>query len=103
MRAMAGMHDYLRALVAPSDWSALDAHLGATEVDFDALNNAIGDVLVEMAGRGKGSAESSGPSSDGAPTPPTAPSSRVVSLSRGTVEEVPLGAPRSDAPTSSTG
>jgi hypothetical protein len=102
--ALGGMYDFMQKIVVPSDWQALDDHLSAqVEFDYDDLESAIGDVLVEMAGRGKDSAESSGPSSAGAPTPPTPPSSRVVSLSRGTVEEVPLGAPRSDEPTSSTG
>jgi hypothetical protein len=100
-RVFSGMYEFLGALIHPDEWSAFEAHATAIDAGLDDLDTAIGDALAAMAGRGKGSAESSTPSSDGLPTPETPPTSRVVSLSRGTVEEVP--ADQSAGPTSSTG
>lgn len=96
MRAMGEMHDFIVYLVHPEERDRLDAHLSAVDVDPAELENAIGDALVEMAGRGKAlPATPAGVpldhlpsrSSGGSPAP-AAPSHRVVSLSQGTVEYV---------------
>jgi hypothetical protein len=101
MTALAGMYEFLRSLILPEDWSAFDAHMGTLDIEKDQLDNAIGDTLVQMAGRGKDSDGSSTPSSDGLPNPATPPMSRVVSLSKGTVDEVPVH-PSWGGPESST-
>lgn len=105
MRAMAQMYRFVLSMVRPEAHEALEAHLSTLDLERSDLDNAIGDALVEMAGRGKGSGvprgipkngESSGSSSDGSTE--TAPTRRVVSLSRGTVQESALA----DAKHSST-
>lgn len=89
MEGLAEMHRFLQQLIEPASWGAFDTFMGASDLGFAHLDSAIGDVLVEMGGRGKGSGVPSTPSSGGSPTPATPGVSRVVSLSRGTVEERP--------------
>lgn len=101
MLGLAAMYDFLGHLVTKEEWPRFDAFMSTLDLERSALDNAIGDVLVEMGGRGKASGESSGPSSGGSPTPETSPSSRVVSFSRGTVE-VTEGAGLAVEATSST-
>lgn len=101
MTALAGMYDFLQVLVLPSEWERFDAHMSTLDLERSDLDHAIGDVLVEMGGRGKESADSSGSSSGGSPSPATPAPSRHVSFSQGTVEVVE-GPSLSDAVTSST-
>jgi hypothetical protein len=89
-RAFGAMYDFLSHLVDPADWSAFQAHASTADVEFTDLDSAIGDAMASLAGRGKGSEGSSTPSSGGSQTPETPPTSRVVSLSKGTVEENPV-------------
>lgn len=98
MRALGEMHDFIVHLVHPDEQQALDDHLSSVDVDPSDLEHAIGDALVEMAGRGKvpPATQAGVPldhlpsrSSGGSPAP-AAPSRRVVSLSQGTVEYAPL-------------
>jgi hypothetical protein len=100
MLALAGFYDFLKVLVLPNEWDRFDAFMGSLDIERSDLDNAIGDVLVEMGGRGKESAGSSGPSSDGSSSPATPAQSRHVSFSRGTVEVVQESL--SDGATSST-
>lgn len=95
MRALGTMYRFILRMVREDQREALDEFLGETEIDPSDLEHAIGDTLVEMAGRGKAPApptatrpsdSSSGPSSDGPQE--VAPFSRVVSFSRGTVDVV---------------
>jgi hypothetical protein len=87
MRGMGAMFDFVSKLIAPEAWPEFDAFMSEAGLDnFDELDNAIGDALAEMGGRGKGRDESSMPSSGGSPTEATPAASRVVSFSRGTVE-----------------
>jgi hypothetical protein len=97
MKAMGAMYAFIKRMVIEDEHERLEDHLGSLDLDVSSLEHCIGDALVEMAGRGKGSGvpkgippsgESSGSSSDGSPEAP--PTSRVVSLSRGTVEVVPV-------------
>lgn len=101
LRTFGAMYDFLGHAIVADDWSAFEEYATEAELDFDALDSAIGDVLAEMGGRGKAKAESYGPSSGGSPTPETSPTSRVVSLSKGTVSIEEQGL--SDAAVSSTG
>jgi hypothetical protein len=102
MTGLAGMYDFLQVLVLPKEWARFDAYMSTLDLERSDLDNAIGDVLVEMGGRGKGSADSSGSSSGGSPSPATPAPSRHVSFSRGTVEVIDEGPSLSDAATSST-
>lgn len=86
MLGLAGMYDFLSTLVLPAEWARFDAFMSTLDLERSDLDNAIGDVLVEMGGRGKASAGSSSPSLGGSTTPETPQQSRVVSFSRGTVE-----------------
>lgn len=99
MVGLAAMYRFVLSIVRPEYRDALDEHLGTLDLARSDLDNAIGDALVEMAGRGKRSGPptatrpsgaSSGSSSDGSPE--TAPTRRVVSLSRGTSREEPIEA-----------
>jgi hypothetical protein len=100
LHALAAMHRFLERLVEPDAWEEFSAFMDDYDLDRGTLDNAIGDVLVEQAGRGKANAGKSSSSSGGSATPPTPPVSRVVSLSKGTVE---VGEPSlSAAATSST-
>jgi hypothetical protein len=90
MAGMAAMFDFLKFVVLAEDWERFDAHMSTLDLEEADLDSAIGDLLVEMAGRGKGSGVPSGRSSDGSPETPA--TQRVVSLSRGTVEEIPADA-----------
>jgi hypothetical protein len=101
MLGLAGMYDFLKVLVLPGEWARFDAFMETLDLERSDLDNAIGDVLVEMGGRGKESAGSSSPSSGGSASPATPAQSRHVSFSRGTVEVVE-GPGLSDAATSST-
>ena len=100
MDALAGFYDFLQVIVQPQEWNRFEAFMSTLDLERSDLDNAIGDVLVEMGGRGKASAGSSTPSSGGSSTPVTPPTSQVVSFSRGTVETVQPGL--SDAAISST-
>lgn len=104
MRAMAAMYRFIVRMVLPEDHEALDAHMSTLDIERSDLDNAIGDALVEMAGRGKRSGPpvgippsgaASGSSSAGSVE--AAPMHRVVSFSQGTVREE-----ASQASTSST-
>lgn len=88
MQAMAGMIDFLEKMIAPHEWDRFDAHMGTLDLERADLDNALGDTLAQMGGRGKDNLPSPGPSSAGSPTTETPPSQRVVSFSRGTVHEV---------------
>lgn len=97
MKAMGAMYTFIKRMVVEEEHDRLEEVLGNLDLDVSSLEHSIGDALVEMAGRGKGSGvpkgirpseESSGSSSDGSPEAP--PTSRVVSLSRGTVEVLPV-------------
>lgn len=92
MVGMAAMYRFVLSIVREEHREALDEHLGTLDLERSDLDNAIGDALVEIAGRGKYSGPptatrpseaSSGSSSAGSTE--TAPTRRVVSLSRGTV------------------
>jgi hypothetical protein len=93
MKALGVMHSFVLRLVKETERTRLDEFLSEYDFEFDELEHAIGDSLVELAGRGKGSgvprgippsAPTSTPSSGGSEE--TSPSHRVVSLSRGTVK-----------------
>lgn len=93
MKALAVMHNFVLRLVVEEERDRLDEFLSEYDFEFDELEHAIGDALVEVAGRGKGTGRPVGiPPSGAASTPSsdtsegTPPSRRVVSLSRGTVE-----------------
>jgi hypothetical protein len=101
MRTYAAMYEFLKVALLSDEWSGFEEHASSINATATQLDEAIGDLLVEMGGRGKATAAPVGRSSDGSPTPATSPISRVVSLSRGTVEVKEPGL--SDAATSSTG
>lgn len=96
MQGMAAMYRFVMRIVKPHEHERLEVHMDSLDIEHSDLDNAIGDVLVEMAGRGKVSGppkgirpsdSSSGSSSGGSPeTPPT---HLVVSLSQGTVRPAP--------------
>lgn len=100
MHAMGAMYRFILSMVLPEEHEALEAHLSTLDLELADLDNAIGDALVEMVRQGKGrgrpmgippSAADSGPSSDGSTE--TAPTRRVVSLSRGTARTEPVEPP----------
>jgi hypothetical protein len=75
---MAGLYDFLVAMVLPEHRRDLDTALD--EIDsFEEIEKAGGDLMAQLAGRPTEAASSS---QDGQPT--TEPTSRVVSLSQGT-------------------
>lgn len=102
MLAMGAMYDFLKVLVVPEAWADFEAFMLSVDIEHSQLDEAIGTALAEMGGRGKGSGAPSSPSSAGSPPPETPAVSRVVSLSRGTVEEVAQPS-LSDAATSFAG
>lgn len=67
----------------------LDAYLGSLD---DLTRTEVGEAITRAMGEMSGSLPkgSPTPSSDGPSSPATPSSSRVVSFSRGTVEEVPI-------------
>lgn len=81
MRALAGMYDFINAIVMPAERERLDEFLSNGELEPGALSEAIGALVAEMAGR---PTERSSSSSDGGPL--TKPKSKVVSFSQGTVQ-----------------
>lgn len=104
MKALAAMYRFVLGMVRPEEHERLDAHLSTIDFERSELDHAIGDAMVDMARRGKGTGvptstrltePGSGPSSAGSPE--TKPMRRVVSLSRGTVE-AHEGAPTSSTP-----
>lgn len=103
MKALAVMYRFVLRLVVEAERPRLDEFLSEYDFEFDELEHAIGDALVEVAGRGKGSGVPRGiPPSDASSTPSSGGSERtpathrVVSLSRGTVHPA---TPESDSST----
>lgn len=84
MRAIASMWKFMKAVVAEEDHAKLRDILYDTKnpVTFAQLNTAIGTLMVEYGGR-----PTTRPSSSVPGRGPSRGSSRVVSLSRGTVRE----------------
>lgn len=85
MEQLAASHDFLVAVVQPAERARFDAYMDTADFDeFSALDTAIGSLMQEYAPdrpTGRPSSSPSGP-------PPTGGTSKVVSLSRGTVEMV---------------
>ena len=89
MQQVAGLHDFLMAILAVEERDRferfMEQHADAT---FDELETAVGALMQAYTTRptGRPSASPAGPTPSGGP-------SRVVSLSRGTVREVPASSP----------
>lgn len=96
------IYQLVMGMIDPDDRRRADAALSEMpDLTANDLTAAIRDAMAEMSSL---PFLSSSPSSDGATSPATPTSSRVVSFSRGTVEEVPLGDPDSSmGAVSSTG
>lgn len=99
----AALYNFVMDLLVPDERDRFDRHMDEHRVGISELNNAIGDLVVEMAGRGKERARLAaaqpqdrlpGTSSAGSQAPASL-SHRVVSLSQGTVQYA-------DVPDSST-
>lgn len=88
--ALAGMFDFLQKLVAPHEWDRFDTFMETLDLERAELDEAIGNALAEMGGRGKATEPLSGPSSAGSETPETPHEQVAVSFSRGTVERSPV-------------
>lgn len=94
------MYELVMGMLDPSERGRADQALGQMpDLRANDLTAAIRGAMAEMSSL---PFRSSSPSSDGATTSATPTSSRVVSFSRGTVEEVPLGDDSSALATSST-
>lgn len=78
MARLAGMHDFVLALLDPAERSRFEAFMASGQ-EPGALDRAIGALLEDYTGR---PTERPSSSPDGSPT--TEASSRVVSLSPGT-------------------
>jgi hypothetical protein len=83
MAALAGMFDFINAMVKPEERDRLDAYLSNREVESGALSEAVGNLIQEYSGR-----PTARPSSSQGGGPLTPPKSKVVSFSQGTVREV---------------
>lgn len=87
---LAGMYDFLHLIVVADDRPLLDAALDADDLDFDMLNHAIGDLMVEYQEEHPARPTKRSSPSPSSPTPPGGTSradssppdtARVVSLS----------------------
>ena len=85
MQQVAGVHDFLMAVLAVTERERFERFMeGCSDITFDELETAVGSLMQAYTTR---PTERPSPSPAG-PTPTGGPS-RVVSLSRGTVREVP--------------
>lgn len=83
MQQVAGLHDFLMAVLAPTERDRFERFMEQhSDVTFDELETAVGALMQAYTTR---PTERPSPSPAG-PTP-SGGSSRVVSLSRGTVRE----------------
>lgn len=106
--ALSEMVGFLETLIDGEEWARFDAFLNVQDFEdtssmFNALDHAIGGALAELAGRGNSRTGEGSPSPSSGGSPSTPPTSRVVSLSRGTDRVVVEEPSLSDAATSSTG
>ena len=86
MQQVAGLHDFLMAVLALNERERFERFMEQhADVSFDELETAVGALMQAYTTR---PTERPSPSPAG-PTPSGGPS-RVVSLSRGTVQEVPV-------------
>lgn len=85
MRALAGMYDFINAMVKPDDRERLDAFLSDQDLEAGALSEAIGTLVQEYAGR-----PTERPSSSRGGSETTEPSSKEDLPSEGTVRVVNL-------------
>ena len=85
MQQVAGLHDFLMAVLAVAERDRFDRFMEQhADVTFEEMETAVGSLMQAYTTR---PTERPSPSPAG-PTP-SGGSSRVVSLSRGTVQEVP--------------
>lgn len=85
MQQVAGLHDFLLAVLADHEHERFEAFMEAhPDVGFDELESAVGGLMQAYTARPTGR-----PSRSPAGQTPNGGSSRVVSLSRGTVREEP--------------
>lgn len=88
MRQMGGMHDFVLAVLLPEERDRFTATMRSLDDDagvLDKLNAAVGELMVSYTAR-----PTERPSASPSGSESTAPKSRVVSLSRGTVREVEM-------------
>lgn len=83
MAQLAGMADFIMALVVPDERAALEHYLKESEPPLDELSEAAGTLITSYTDR-----PTNRPSPLPAGSPTTGRPSRVVSLSAGTVREV---------------
>ena len=87
MRQMGGMYDFVLAVLDPDQHGAFRDAMHSLDDDpeaADRLNEAIGELMVSYTNR-----PTERPSASPSGAEPTGRSSRVVSLSRGTVKAEP--------------
>lgn len=85
MRGLAGMYDFVTAMVRAEDRGRLDEYLSTAELAPGVLSEAIGALVSEYAGR-----PTEQPSSSPTGSPSTAASSRAALSSPGTARVVNL-------------
>lgn len=91
VRGVAALQQFLRAALADeAEWRRFREHLISHRTSPQVLFEIMSEIMPKVIGHptGRPSASADGPS-------PTGPTSKVVSFSRGTVEEVPVS---SDSP-----
>lgn len=81
IRKLAGMYDFVNAVVLPEERLRLDEYLSTQELPEGTLSAAIGTFMREMSGR-----PTERPSSSPSGGPLTKPKSKLVSFSQGTVQ-----------------
>ena len=85
MQQVAGLHDFLMAVLAVAERDRFDRFMEQhADVTFEELETAVGALMQAYTTR-----PTERPSPSPAGRTPSGGSSRVVSLSRGTVQEVP--------------
>lgn len=86
MQQVGGLHDFLLAVLQESEARRFETFMeGHADVTFDELETAVGGLMQAYTSRPTGR-----PSPSPAGPTPAGGSSRVVSLSRGTVREEPV-------------
>ncbi|TVQ65059.1 MAG: hypothetical protein EA379_00465 [Phycisphaerales bacterium] len=81
MRQMAGMHDFILALLAPHERPRFERFMADADAPLEEVEQVVGALMAEYSDR-----PTERPSGSPAGPPSTGPRSRVVSFSRGTVE-----------------
>ena len=89
---MVALYELTQALLLPSERARFDRYMGDNDEFFDKLQDSISKLCEEYVERPLAASSNSSSSSE-----PTAPTSRVVSLSRGVVE---VTSPEAETPSS---